>query len=151
MDPIEEISILARSTDVPCHVDACLGGFLLAFAPETALKFGPGRGDWPSFDFRLAGVTSMSADTHKFGYAPKGSSVILYRSGSLLRHQFYVSTDWTGGVFASPTLAGSRSGGIVAATWASMVHHGRDGYVEMARKVIETLQFITEGYITLIN
>ncbi len=84
--------------------------------------------------------------THfQFGYAPKGSSLILYRSRRHLHHQFYVSSDWSGGVFASPTMAGSRSGGIIAATWAAMVSHGMDGYVETTRKVVSTLMYIADG------
>ncbi len=81
----------------------------------------------------------------QFGYAPKGSSLILYRSREHIHHQFYVNSDWSGGVFISPTMAGSRSGGIIAATWAAMVKHGRDGYVDTTRKVVSTLRYIADG------
>ena len=129
MDPVTDIAALGLSLNIPVHVDACLGGFLIAFAERIGLQLDP-------FDFRVPGVTSMSADTHKFGYAPKGSSVILYSSNEYIHHQYYVATEWTGGIFVSPTLAGSRSGGIIAATWASLMHHGWDGYISMTRQVI---------------
>ncbi|XP_059087966.1 sphingosine-1-phosphate lyase-like [Tigriopus californicus] len=137
MDPIEDIAQLGLDYNIPVHVDACLGGFLITFMEEAGFEIG-------KFDFQVPGVTSISADTHKFGYAPKGSSVIMYRSKEYIHYQYYVSADWTGGIFASPTMAGSRSGGLIAATWACMVNHGMDGYRESTRKVVSTLQFIVK-------
>ena len=110
MDPVAEIAQLGEQLGIPVHVDACLGGFLIGFAEQAGLHLAP-------FDFRLSGVTSMSADTHKFGYAPKGSSVIMYSSKKFIHHQYYISADWTGGIFVSPTLAGSRSGGNFSPTF----------------------------------
>merc|ERR1719158_339811 len=104
MDPVEGIASLGLKLGIPVHVDACLGGFLLPFLAEGVER------EW---DFRSQGVTSISADTHEFGYAPKGSSVIIYRDPKYIHHQYFVSKDWSGGIFVSPTLAGSRSGGIV--------------------------------------
>lgn len=137
MDPIEDIAQIGLDYDIPVHVDACLGGFLIAFMEEAGFEIG-------KFDFQVPGVTSISADTHKFGYAPKGSSVIMYRNKEYIHYQYYVSADWTGGIFASPTMAGSRSGGLIAATWACMVNHGMDGYRESTKNVVSTLQYIVK-------
>ncbi len=101
-----------------CHVDACLGGFILPWAERLGYPV-------PPFDFRLPGVTSMSADTHKYGYAAKGSSVVLYRGRELRQFQYYTVTDWPGGLYLSPTLAGSRPGALSATCWAAMVSIGK--------------------------
>ena len=103
-----------------------MGGFLLPFLTEL------GRLDEP-FDFRVPGVTSMSADVHKYGYASKGVSVILYRTHELARKQLFVTTDWLGGFYASTAMAGTRPAGPVAAAWAALMHIGRDGYLELTR------------------
>jgi glutamate/tyrosine decarboxylase-like PLP-dependent enzyme len=131
IDPIGELSELAVEHDVGLHVDGCLGGFILPWG--EALGY-----DIPAFDFRLPGVTTISADTHKYGYGPKGTSVLLFRDKALRRHQYFARPDWKGGMYASPGIGGSRSGGLIAATWAVMVALGRDGYLEKARKVFET-------------
>ena len=138
LDPIEEISNLGLKYGIPVHVDACLGGFLLPFMGEAGFPI-------PPFDFRLKGVTSISADTHKYGYAPKGSSVVLYCSRKWINYQYFVSPDWQGGIYATPMFAGSRSGAIVAACWATLVHIGRKGYIERTRKIITTARYIEEG------
>jgi sphinganine-1-phosphate aldolase len=83
-------------------------------------------------------VTSISADTHKYGYGLKGTSTLLYRNEDLRRHQYFLATDWPGGKYASPGIAGSRSGGLLAATWASLVSLGREGYLRYARRIFET-------------
>ena len=126
VDPIADIAALAERRGILCHVDACMGGFLLPFLSEL------GRFDQP-FDFRLPGVTSMSADVHKYGYASKGVSVILYRTHELARKQLFVTTDWLGGFYASTAMAGTRPAGPIAAAWAVLMHIGRDGYVELTR------------------
>ncbi len=131
LDPIEELSDLALKHGIGLHVDGCLGGFILPWGRELGYNI-------PPFDFRLPGVTSMSADTHKYGYGPKGTSVCLFRDKSLRRHQYYIATDWEGGIYCSPGMSGSRSGGLIAATWAVMVSLGREGYLERARKIFET-------------
>ncbi|MCP4688498.1 MAG: aminotransferase class V-fold PLP-dependent enzyme [Desulfobacterales bacterium] len=138
IDPIEELSELARKADVGFHTDACLGGFILPWAEKLGY-------DVPPFDFRLPGVTSMSADTHKYGYAAKGSSVVLYRGPGIRRHQFYITTDWPGGIYFSPTFAGSRAGAMIASAWASMTALGERGYMECARRILETASFIKKG------
>lgn len=90
----------------------------------------------PAFDFSLSGVTSISVDTHKYGFAPKGNSVILYRSAALRKYQYYICADWSGGVYASPSMAGSRPGALIAGCWASMMHMGEDGYLDTCLKIV---------------
>ena len=131
IDPIEALSELALERGVGLHVDGCLGGFILPWGEQLGYEI-------PPFDFRLPGVTTLSADTHKYGYGPKGTSVLLFRDKSLRRHQYFARPDWKGGMYASPGLGGSRSGGLIAATWAVMVSLGRQGYLEKARKIFET-------------
>src|SRR6516165_7802139 len=126
IDPIGDIAALALDRGILCHVDACMGGFLLPFLREL------GRVDEP-FDFTVPGVTSMSADVHKYGYASKGVSVILYRTHELARHQVFVTTDWLGGLYASTAMAGTRPAGPVAAAWAALMHIGHQGYLELTR------------------
>ncbi|XP_071550599.1 sphingosine-1-phosphate lyase 1 isoform X2 [Panulirus ornatus] len=138
IDPIEEIGALGIECNIPVHVDACLGGFLIPFMDDAGFPLSP-------FDFRVKGVTSISADTHKYGYAPKGSSVIMYREAKWRHHQFFVTPDWQGGIYATATIGGSRSGGIVAACWAALMYHGIQGYVDYTRMVIETTKKIELG------
>ncbi|XP_024062374.1 sphingosine-1-phosphate lyase 1 [Terrapene carolina triunguis] len=139
MDPIEEVAKLALKYRIPFHVDACLGGFLIAFMEKAGFPL------QRPFDFRVEGVTSISADTHKYGYAPKGSSVVLYSDKKYRHYQFFVAPDWQGGIYASPTIAGSRPGGIIAACWATLMYMGEDGYVEATKKIISTARFIESG------
>src|SRR4051794_27354354 len=131
VDPIETLSDLALERGVGLHVDGCLGGFILPFGQELGY-------DIPLFDFRVPGVTSISADTHKYGYAFKGTSTELFRDKALRNAQYFFQTDWSGGKYCSPGMDGSRSGGLLAATWASMVSLGRDGYRAYARSIFET-------------
>ncbi|XP_062257670.1 sphingosine-1-phosphate lyase 1 isoform X1 [Platichthys flesus] len=138
MDPVEEVAKLAERYNLPLHVDACLGGFLIVFMAKAGYPLAP-------FDFRLKGVTSISADTHKYGYAPKGSSVILYSEKKYRHYQYFVAPDWQGGIYASPSIAGSRPGGIIAACWATMMHMGEDGYLDATKKIISTARKITAG------
>ncbi|KAM8924582.1 sphingosine-1-phosphate lyase 1 [Pelodytes ibericus] len=135
IDPIEEVAKLALKYQIPFHVDACLGGFLIAFMEKAGFPLKP-------FDFRVKGVTSISADTHKYGYAPKGSSVVLYRNKHYRHYQYFVAPDWQGGIYASSVIAGSRPGGIIAACWASLIHIGEDGYVEATKNIISAARFI---------
>ncbi|XP_040033711.2 sphingosine-1-phosphate lyase 1 isoform X2 [Gasterosteus aculeatus] len=135
MDPVEEVAKLAVRYNIPMHVDACLGGFLIVFMAKAGFPLAP-------FDFRVKGVTSISADTHKYGYAPKGSSVILYSDTKYRHYQYFVAPDWQGGIYASPSVAGSRPGGIIAACWATMMHMGEDGYVNATKKIVSTTRKI---------
>jgi sphinganine-1-phosphate aldolase len=138
IDPIAELSELAREHGIGFHTDACLGGFVLPWAEKLGYPV-------PPFDFRLPGVTSMSADTHKYGYAAKGTSVVLYRGKDLLHYQYYTATDWPGGLYFSPTFAGSRPGALSAACWAAMTTIGADGYLAATRKILETAEKIKSG------
>jgi len=138
IDPIEELSELAREHRIGFHTDACLGGFLLPWAEKLGYPV-------PPFDFRLPGVTSISADTHKYGYAPKGTSVILYRNTELRHFQYFTSTDWPGGLYFSPTIAGSRPGALSAACWAALVTMGEDGYLRATKAILETADKIKAG------
>jgi len=97
------------------------------------------------FDFRVEGVTAISCDTHKYGFAPKGSSVIMYRSAELRQYQYYVNPRWSGGVYASPGLAGSRSGALIAGTWAAMHYVGEDGYISSCRDIVGAARAIKQA------
>jgi len=138
IDPIEELSTMALSHGIGFHTDACLGGFVLPWAEKLGYPV-------PAFDFRLPGVTSISADTHKYGFAAKGTSVVLYRSLELRRYQYFTSADWSGGLYFSPTLAGSRPGSLSAVCWAAMLAMGQDGYMEATKRLLETAAIIKAG------
>ncbi|HXH56141.1 aspartate aminotransferase family protein [Iamia sp.] len=131
IDPIGELSELALERGVGLHVDGCLGGFILPWGQELGY-------DIPTFDFRLPGVTSISADTHKYGYGLKGTSVVSFRDKALRNSQYFFLTGWTGGKYCSPGMDGSRSGGMLASTWAAMVSIGREGYLGYARAIFST-------------
>ncbi|WP_296603003.1 aspartate aminotransferase family protein [Nocardioides sp.] len=131
IDPIAELGRVALDHGTGLHVDGCLGGFILPFGEELGY-------DLPPFDFRVPGVTSISADTHKYGYAFKGTSTLLFRDKAYRNAQYFQLAGWSGGKYMSPGIDGSRSGGLLAATWASMVSHGRDGYLHHAREIFET-------------
>jgi glutamate/tyrosine decarboxylase-like PLP-dependent enzyme len=142
IDPIEELAEIAREHDLGLHVDGCLGAFILPWGERLGHTI-------PLFDFRVPGVTSISADTHKYGYALKGTSVLLYRDADLRRYQYFNYPDWPGGIYMSPGLSGSRSGGIVAATWAAMVSLGEEGYLKIATGIFETADKIRAGIDTM--
>lgn len=137
LDDVPGIAALAAEHGIGCHVDCCLGSFLLPHLLQ-ADNLSP-------VDFRLPGVTSISCDPHKYGFGPKGTSVIMYRSAHLRRYQYFVSTAWTGGIYATPTLLGSRSGAIIAATWAALLSTGEDGYREAALQIRDRVRAIVAG------
>jgi sphinganine-1-phosphate aldolase len=128
---------IARQHGIGFHTDACLGGFVLPWAEKLGYHV-------PSFDFRLPGVTSISCDTHKYGYAAKGTSVILYRGQELRHYQYYTTTEWPGGLYFSPTFAGSRAGALSAACWAALTSIGAQGYMDATKKILETAAYIKE-------
>jgi glutamate/tyrosine decarboxylase-like PLP-dependent enzyme len=138
IDDIPAIAALAVSVGASCHVDACMGGFFLPFAERLGRTVDP-------WDFRVDGVTTISADIHKLGYAPKGVSVILHRTKELRKYQTFVFDNWLGGFYASPNLQGSRSGLPMAAAWAVMQHLGIDGYVELVRSVLANADAMRAG------
>lgn len=137
-DPIEELSEIAYKNKIGFHTDCCLGGFVVPFAEKLGYPV-------PKVDFRLRGVTSMSVDTHKYGYAAKGTSVVLYRDEALRHYQFYTATEWPGGLYFSPTLAGSRPGALSAACWASLLSMGEEGYLKATDSIFKTAEKIREG------
>jgi glutamate/tyrosine decarboxylase-like PLP-dependent enzyme len=129
---------VAQRHGVGLHVDGCLGGFILPFGQELGY-------DVPVYDFRVPGVTSISADTHKYGYALKGTSVLAFRDVALRNAQYFFLTDWSGGKYCSPGMEGSRSGGLLAATWAAMVQLGRQGYRAYAEQIFATAQRMADA------
>ncbi len=138
IDPIPQIAQIAQEYGLGMHVDACLGGFLLPWIEQLGYPI-------PPFDFRVPGVTSMSVDPHKYGYTPKGLSVVLYRGRNLRRYQYFTVTDWQGGLYASPTLPGSRPGALSVGGWSAIVSIGKQGYLEIARQIMETALAIRKG------
>lgn len=138
IDPIAGMGAVAARRGVPMHVDACVGGLILPFMEMNGVAL-------PEWDFRVPGVTSISADLHKYGYAAKGASTILYRDLDLLKHQMFVHQDWPGGVFASAALLGTRPGGAYAAAWAVMQKLGVDGYRELAARTMRAVEALKAG------
>lgn len=138
IDPITELASIALHHGLGLHVDACIGGFFLPWAEKIGYPI-------PPWDFRVPGVTSISADLHKYGYAAKGASTIVYRTMDYLKYQFFVFVDWPGGVFASPSLPGTRPGGSISAAWAGLQAMGEDGYQRNAEIVMKTAQRFKEG------
>lgn len=139
VDDIEAIAKLGKKYNIPVHVDACLGGFLVVFMKRAGYTLRP-------FDFSVDGVTSISADPHKYGYTPKGASLVLYSDKKYRRYQYTVTTDWPGGVYGSPSVNGSRAGGIIAACWATLLSFGLEGYVEATKNIVDTTKYIEQGY-----
>ncbi len=131
IDPIGALAAMALERGIGMHVDGCLGGWILPFGEQLGYPIEP-------FDFRVPGVTSISADTHKYGYGFKGTSVVLFRDKALRNAQYFFMTDWSGGKYCSPGIEGSRSSGILAATWAGMATIGRDGYLRYAEQIFAT-------------
>ena len=131
IDPIEELAAMADDRGILFHTDACLGGWLLPWWERLGEPVAP-------WDFRVRGVTSISADVHKYGYTFKGASVVAYRNRELLQHQFFWYDDWPGGLYASGTSAGTRSAAPIAGAWAAINHLGVDGYMRLAEQVRDT-------------
>jgi len=138
IDPIAELAPLAAAADANFHVDACMGGFVLPFMERLGEPV-------PLWDFRVPGVTTISLDVHKLGYAPKGASIILHRTKQLRRYQTYSFDDWLGGFYASPNMQGTRSGAPMAAAWAVMQRLGIEGYERLTRTTIDTARKLVAG------
>lgn len=142
IDPVPEIASLAAERGLLCHVDACLGGWLLPFWEELGEPV-------PPWDFRVEGVTSLSADVHKYGYAFKGASVILHRDAEMVRRQWFLFDDWPGGLYGSATTAGTRPAAPIAGAWATIRHLGADGFLAKARVVRDTTRRFQEGIVAI--
>ncbi|KAH8587583.1 pyridoxal phosphate-dependent transferase [Bisporella sp. PMI_857] len=138
IDDISLLSKLAVKRKIPLHVDCCLGSFLVPFLERAGFET-------ELFDFRLKGVTSISCDTHKYGFAPKGNSTVLYRTASLRTFQYFISPDWSGGVYASPSIAGSRPGALIAGCWASLMRVGEAGYISACHEIVGATKRIIEA------
>ena len=141
MDDVENISPALKERGIPVHVDACLGGFVWMFQErEIASKY----------SFCVDGVTSVSACLHKYGYSQKGVSCILYKDESYLKYQYFVTADWDGGLYVSPTILGSRSGGLVAQAWTGFLSRGYNEYQDSSNKIIQVAKYAHEK-IQLVN
>jgi glutamate/tyrosine decarboxylase-like PLP-dependent enzyme len=138
IDPVTDIAGLAAEREVLCHVDACLGGYLLPWWEQLGQPV-------PPWDFRVEGVTSMSADVHKYGYCFKGVSTVMYRDDELYQRQIFMYDDWPGGLYASASSAGTRPGAPIAAAWATMTHLGVEGYLRLARRVLDATTTFRNG------
>jgi sphinganine-1-phosphate aldolase len=139
VDPIPELSALAAERGISFHTDSCLGSFLLPFLERLGE-------DVPPFDFRVPGVTTMSADVHKYGYCTKGASVVLHRDEAhLKKYQLFVYTDWPGGLYASFAMAGAKPAAPIAAAWAVMRYLGEEGYLRLAREILEATRKLKSG------
>lgn len=138
MDPITDLAALAAEHGVGCHVDACIGGFVLPFLERLGV-------DVPPWDFRVDGVTEISADVHKYGYVPKGASVILHRDADWSRHQIFLYDQWPAGLYGSPAIAGARPAAPIAAAWAVMRYLGADGYTAILRDLMATVEKVRAG------
>src|SRR5262249_2601106 len=124
--------------DISFRTDACVGGFLLPFLERLGHPV-------PPFDFRVPGVTTISADVHKYGYCTKGASVIAHRNAETMQYQMFIYDQWPGGLYGSPAMAGARPAAPVAAAWAVMNYLGEDGYVRLASVVLETTRKLRAG------
>ena len=138
VDPVSEIAALARQSGIWCHVDACIGGFMLPFAEML------GEGV-PSFDFRVPGVTSISADFHKYGYACRGCSILCLRDGELLNWQSFSTNSWNAGDYFSMNVAGSRNSGPIASAWAVFDFLGAEGFKEVTAGILKGRRAFIEG------
>lgn len=138
VDPIQDLAKIAVRRKIGLHVDCCLGGFLVPFMEKAGFSF-------PAVDFRVPGVTTISCDPHKYGFAPKGASVVMFSNRKLRHYMYSYLTDWTGGIYATQTMTGSRAGGPVAATWAVMCSFGEAGYVETTKQIVGATRKIAEA------
>ncbi|HET6792954.1 MAG TPA: aminotransferase class V-fold PLP-dependent enzyme, partial [Acidimicrobiales bacterium] len=129
MDPVEELAGIASGVGAGCHVDACIGAFVLPFLERLDREV-------PPFDFRVPGVTAISADVHKYGYVPKGASVVLHRDDDWSAHQVFLYDQWGAGMYGSGVVAGARPAAPVATSWAVMNYLGVDGYTAVMRDLM---------------
>ncbi|MBC7770166.1 MAG: aspartate aminotransferase family protein [Phycisphaerales bacterium] len=135
VDPIAEIGAIAERRKLLFHVDACVGGWMLPFFRQLGASV-------PAFDFSVPGVTQMSMDFHKFAYAAKGASIVLYRDKALRQHQIFTGANWTGYSVINPTVLSTRGGGPLAACWAILHYLGEEGYLGFARNMLEATRTI---------
>eukprot|EP00026_Physarum_polycephalum_P006604 Phypoly_transcript_06653.p1 GENE.Phypoly_transcript_06653~~Phypoly_transcript_06653.p1 ORF type:complete len:531 (+),score=55.01 Phypoly_transcript_06653:139-1731(+) len=142
VDPVVDLGVVALRHNIPLHVDACIGGFMLPWVRKLGYPV-------PDFDFAVPGVTSITADVHKYGYSVKGASVILYKNDSYRKYQFFAYAGWNGGLYISATMQGTRGGGAMAAAWTAMISLGEKGYTEYARGIMETAEYIKSSVVKI--
>ena len=138
VDPIDKIAALAQERDLLCHVDACVGGIHLSYMKKIGYSV-------PEFNLNVPGVTSLSVDLHKYGYAAKGASIILYKNKELRRHQMFACSRWTGYTVINPAITSSKSGGPMAAAWAVLRFLGNEGYMKIVREVMDATELLISG------
>jgi glutamate/tyrosine decarboxylase-like PLP-dependent enzyme len=138
VDPVAELAALAAGNGAGCHVDACIGGFVLPFLEMLGRPV-------PPWDFRVDGVTEISMDIHKYGYVPKGASVILHRDDDWFSHQAFLYDKWGSGLYATPAIAGARAAAPIVAAWAVMQHLGTDGYLGIVDDLCATTDRVRQG------
>jgi glutamate/tyrosine decarboxylase-like PLP-dependent enzyme len=138
VDPITEIAALAEENDLLCHVDACVGGIHLSYMEKIGYAV-------PPFNLNVPGVTSLSVDLHKYGYAAKGASIVLYKNKELRRHQMFACSRWTGYTVINPAITSSKSGGPMAAAWAVLRFLGHEGYMKIVREVMDATELLVTG------
>ncbi len=142
MDPVEQMAALAAEHGIGCHVDACIGGFVLPFLERLGFEV-------PAWDFRVEGVTEISADVHKYGYCPKGASVILHRDPDWFAHQVFLYDRWPAGLYGSPAMAGARPAAPIATAWAAINYLGAEGYTELTRDLMQTTAKVRDGIVAI--
>lgn len=138
IDPIAKMAAVAKEHKILFHTDACVGGFMLPFFKQLGEPV-------PAFDFSVPGVTSISMDLHKYAYAHKGASLILYRDRELRKHQIFACSHWTGYTIINNAVLSSRSGGPMAAAYAVLNFLGEAGYLAIARRKIAATKRLLEG------
>ena len=138
VDPIPQIAALAQEKGLLCHVDACVGGIHLSYMHKLGHYV-------PDFNMNVPGVTSLSVDLHKYGYAAKGASIILYQNKELRKYQFWACSRWTGYTVINPAITSSKTGGPMAAAWAVLNHMGDEGYMEIVAEVMAATKKLVDG------
>lgn len=142
VDPVADVAGIAAANGVRCHVDACFGGFLLPYLRRLGVPV-------PAFDLSVPGVTSISVDLHKYAYTPKGVSVLLHRDADLRRPQYFAWADWPGYTMVNPGVSSTRSGGPIAAAYATLRHLGDAGYLELARQTMAAVDALVAAVSTV--
>ncbi|KAL0141067.1 pyridoxal phosphate-dependent transferase [Mucor lusitanicus] len=137
-DDIAALGKLAKKYKIGLHVDCCLGSFIMPFLEKAGFPT-------TDFDFRVDGVTSISCDTHKYGFAAKGSSIIMYRNATIRKYQYFLYSQWTGGIYASPSIAGSRPGALIAGCWSALMYMGEDGYLKACKDIVGARRIMEAG------
>jgi len=139
-DPINDIAALAQSYGIGCHCDCCLGSFVNPFIKPLGFAV-PYQ-----FDFTVPGITSITADPHKYAQGPKGCSVLMFKTKALRDYQFFVCADWSGGLYATTSLAGARPGAMIAGNWAAMAKAGKKGFAKQAKSILTTQQNLRNAF-----